>query len=200
MKQSSEERLFQIAQEQQGYFTTSQAIEAGFKDANHRYHVNNGNWIHERRGIYRLARYPINEHAHYALWALWSQNREGIRQGVYSHETALSLFDLSDINPAKIHMTVPPTFRRHSEIPKVLILHRGNVSKKEIEEREGFAVTRPIRTIVDLMVSESVAIDIILQAYREAKQQGLIMNGDIDSYRKNPEVDRIIFECIPELK
>ena len=36
---TSEERLFQIAQEQQGYFTASQAIEAGFKNANHPYHV-----------------------------------------------------------------------------------------------------------------------------------------------------------------
>ena len=134
------------------------------------------------------------------IWSLWSQNRKGIRLGIYSHETALSLFDLSDINPVKIHMTVPPAFRRHSEIPKVLVLHRGVISKKEIEEREGFAVTRPVRAIVDLVISESVSIDIIRQAYREAKQRGLIMDGDFDSYRKKSDVDQKIIECIPEMK
>ena len=100
--QSSKERLFQLAQEQQGYFTTPQAIEAGFQAATHPYHVKNENWIRERRGIYRLARYPHNDFEEYALWSLWSQNRKGIRQGVYSHQTALSLYELSDINPEKI--------------------------------------------------------------------------------------------------
>jgi hypothetical protein len=97
-------------------------------------------------------------------------------------------------------MTVPPAFRRHSEIPPVLVLHRRKISKKETEEREGFAVTRPVRTIVDLIKGESVSIDIIRQAYREAKQRGLIMDRDFNSYRKNPEADRKIIECIPELK
>jgi hypothetical protein len=31
--------LMQIAQEQQGYFTTKQAIEAGYGDNTHTYHV-----------------------------------------------------------------------------------------------------------------------------------------------------------------
>jgi predicted transcriptional regulator of viral defense system len=197
---SSEDQLFEIAREQHGYFTASQAVEAGFIDANHRYHVKNGNWVKEKRGIYRLTRYPHNEFEEYALWSLWSQNRKGIRQGVYSHQTALSLYELSDINPEKMHMTVPPSFRRHSEIPAVLVLHRGNVSKKEIEEREGFGVTRPVRAIVDLIIEQSVQVDIIQQAYREASKRGLIMDDDFDGYRKNPDVDRKIVECIPELK
>lgn len=198
--QSSKERLFQVAQEQQGYFTTPQAIEAGFQAATHPYHVKSGNWIREKRGIYRLARYPQNEFEEYALWSLWSQNRQGIRQGVYSHQTALSLYELSDINPAKIHMTVPPSFRRHSEIPAVLVLHRGNVSKKEIEEREGFGITRPVRAIVDLIIEESVQVDIIQQAFREACKRGLIQEDDFDGYRNNPEIYRKIVDCISELK
>ena len=77
---------------------------------------------------------------------------------------------------------------------------RGNVSKKEIEEREGFAVTRPVRAIVDLIIEESVQVDIILQAYREANKRGLILDDDFDDYRNDPVVDRKIIECIPGLK
>jgi predicted transcriptional regulator of viral defense system len=193
---TTEERLFQIATVQQGYFTTSQAIEAGFQDATHSYHLKNGDWIREWRGIYRISRYPLTEDRQYALWSLWSRNRQGILQGVYSHQTALTLFDLSDAMPEKLHITVPPLFRRHSEIPGVLVLHRGNFVSHEIEEREGFYVTRPARTIVDLIVEEKVTIDIIQQAYRESKQRGLIRGSDFKRYQSNSEIEQKIKDCI----
>ncbi len=105
-----EESLYKIAAGQQGYFTAGQAVKAGYKDSTHPYHVRSGNWIREWRGIYRLARYPVSENGQYVLWSLWSRNRMGVPQGVYSHQTSLSLYDLSDIMPAKLHMSVPPTF------------------------------------------------------------------------------------------
>ena len=43
--------LMQIAQEQQGYFTTKQAIESGSADNTHPYHVRTGNWESIQRGI-----------------------------------------------------------------------------------------------------------------------------------------------------
>jgi predicted transcriptional regulator of viral defense system len=193
------EQLFHIASQQQGYFTTTQAIEAGFQDATHPYHVKNGDWIREWRGIYRIARYPRTDDGQYALWSLWSRNRKGIRQGIYSHETALSLFDLSDIMPAKLHMTVPPLFRRHSEIPGVLVLHRGKITPKEIEEREGYGVTRPMRAIVDLLTEESVSSDIIQQAFKEAKRRGLVTEGDIKYYYKSSKIAKKIREILGDI-
>jgi len=100
------EKAFDTAVAQQGYFTASQAHSAGFDDNVHSYHVQKGNWIREWCGIYRLARFPESNDSHLVLWALWSRNRNGEIQGVYSHETALSLYDISDVNPAKLHMTV----------------------------------------------------------------------------------------------
>jgi predicted transcriptional regulator of viral defense system len=193
---ASEERLFQLASEQQGYFTTAQAIKAGFQDATHPYHIKNGDWIREWRGIYRITRYPRTDDGHYALWSLWSRNRKGMRQGIYSHQTALSLFDLSDIMPEKIHMTVPLAFRRHSEIPGVLILHHGKIMPREIEEREGYGVTRPVRTIVDLVMEESVSVEIIRQAFQEAKKRGLMTEDEFKRYQRNPEIYRKIKESL----
>src|SRR6266550_3833075 len=48
-------RLFEIAERQQGFFTTEQARAAGFAENTHPYHVQVGNWIREHRGICRLA-------------------------------------------------------------------------------------------------------------------------------------------------
>jgi hypothetical protein len=46
-----------------------------------------------------------------------------------SHDTALSLHELSDIMTSKLHMTVPKHFRRNSLIPEVLLLHRADLGE-----------------------------------------------------------------------
>lgn len=183
---TSIEKLYQTAAGQAGCFTTAQAIKAGFDDNTHPYHVKAGNWIREWRGIYRLSRYPVADTGHYVLWSLWSRNRANEPQGIYSHETALSLYDLSDAMPGRIHMTVPSTFRRHSKIPGVLRLHFGLIQPDEIEEREGYRVTKPMRTIVDLTLDKSVSLDILRQALSEGKKRGLISRKVVDSYREKP--------------
>lgn len=185
VKRSSKEsqaRLFAIAESQGGFFTAKQAEEAGFTRAHHDYHVRVGNWQREHRGIYRLAQFPMPERADLILWSLWSRNRTDEAQGVYSHQTALSIYDLSDLMPSKLHMTVPRHFRRSAEIPSILALHYGDLSRDEVEEREGYRITRPIRAIVD--VAQDVSADILSQAFSEAKARGLITETDVEHYRE----------------
>ena len=184
------ERLYAIAEDQQGYFTTKQAEGAGFDGKNHAYHVRAGNWEREHRGIYRLKKYPAAARPDLVLWSLWSRNRDDEPQGVYSHETALSIYDLSDLNPAKIHMTVPPGFRRNGALPGVLVLHKGVLEKDEVEAIQGFRVTKPLRAIADLMdVVEPVFIE---QACRQAYQRGLIHEAVLEQSRLPDEVKRKI--------
>jgi len=168
------DRLWETAEAQGGFFTTRQAIAAGFADNTHPYHVRVGNWLRERRGVYRLARYPRDENAQLILWALWSSDRRGNPKGVYSHLTALRIHDLSDAMPVHLEMTVPPTFRRRTPIPAVLVLHRGTLSESDIMHRPGYAVTTPLRSVLDLVSSGSISRDIVRQAIREARQRGLI--------------------------
>jgi predicted transcriptional regulator of viral defense system len=120
--------------------------------------------VRVERGIYRLARFPQSAEEQMVIYALWSRNRAGHPEGVYSHQTALSIHELSDVNPAKLHVTVPTTFRRKAKTPEILVLHRAILDKKDFEQRQGFAVTRPLRTIADLAAAESVSRDIIEQA------------------------------------
>lgn len=183
VKRSSREsaaRLFAIAESQGGFFTAKQAEEAGFTRAHHDYHVRVGNWQREHRGIYRLTQFPMSERADLVLWSLWSRNRAGESQGVYSHQTALSIYDLSDLMPSRLHITVPHHFRRSAEIPPILELHHGELSRAEVDEREGYCVTRPIRTIVD--VAQDVSPDILAGAFSEARARGLITEVDIERY------------------
>ncbi len=173
-------RLLEIAQSQQGFFTTKQAIRAGFAEKVHAYHVNAGNWIREHRGIYRLSDFSTAERPDLMLWYLWSQNRQEIPKGVYSHNTALSLHELSDLMPSKLHMTVPKDFRRSSAIPEILVLHRAHLESSDVQEIHGVRVTRPLRTIVDLLRSENVDRSQLKLAVDEAIRRGLIARREID--------------------
>jgi predicted transcriptional regulator of viral defense system len=178
-------RLYEVSEDQQGFFTTKEAKAAGFAENTHPYHVQAGNWIREHRGIYRLASFPRGERPDLMLWSLWSRNRGEAAQGVYSHQTALSLYDLSDVMPAKLHMTVPKNFRRNSEIPRVLVLHFADLPQNDIGAVHGVRVTKPMRTILDLLEHGEVPLATLRQALREGQRRGLIRRNEIAEARKH---------------
>jgi predicted transcriptional regulator of viral defense system len=183
-RKEAAKRLYEMAEGQQGFFTTKQAKAAGFAENTHPYHVQAGNWIREHRGIYRLASFPRGERPDLMLWSLWSRNRGEAGQGVYSHQTALSLYDLSDVMPAKLHMTVPKDFRRNSEIPRVLVLHFAGLPQSDIGAVHGVRVTKPMRTILDLLEHGEVPLATLQQALREGLRRGLIRRSEIADARK----------------
>src|ERR1700693_1297872 len=178
-------RLYEIAEGQQGFFTTKQAKATGCAENTHPYHVQAGNWIREHRGIYRLATFPRGERPDLMLWSLWSRNRGEAAQGVYSHQTALSLHDLSDMMPAKLHMIVPKTFRRNSEIPHVVVLHFADLRQSDIGAVHGVRVTKPMRTILDLLEGGEMPTATLRKVLREALRRGLIRRSEIAETKKH---------------
>lgn len=135
--------------------------------------------MREHRGIYRLRRYPQSDDGQLVLWSLWSRDREGEPEGVYSHLTALRIKDLSDANPSRLHMTVPPGFRRNSEVSSILVLHKAKLAPGEIIRERGYAVTTPIRALVDLATSGEADCDIVKQALSEGQSRGFITRKQI---------------------
>ena len=186
------DRLFEVAESQRGYFTAGQAAACGYPTSSHIYHRKVGTWQREYRGIYRLTRFPVSDEGQYVLWSLWSRNRQGVPQGVYSHQTALALFDLSDLMPRRLHMTVPPGFRRNSPIPKILILHKGSIAVEEIEERAGYRVTRPIRAVTDLLADSSVSVDHLQQALRDGRKRGLIARAELERHAQRQALNKLL--------
>ena len=181
----AKKNLYKIACQQQGYFTAKQAKKTGYSQKHHSYHVQFKNWIREMRGIYRLPYFPQeDEDAQLVLWYLWSRNRNEKPQGVYSHETALRIHDLSDFMPSQLHMSVPWVFRRFNPIPRILILHKANLKKYDIRSIRGFAVTTPTRTILDLIESKRIEHSQIKQAFREALKRGMLPPKDEKKIKK----------------
>jgi predicted transcriptional regulator of viral defense system len=190
-------RLFDFVEQQQGFFTTKQAKAAGFAENTHPYHVQAGNWIREHRGIYRLALFPAADRPDLVLWSLWSRNRKEEVEGVYSHQTALSLYELSDLNPAKLHMTVPTSFRRNSDIPGIVVLHYRDLLKNEIQAGAGYKYTRPLRTILDLIEAGTVERTFIRQALRQAVDHGLITRQQLRNAQLSEAVRKMVADALP---
>ena len=159
-------RLFDVAESQQGYFTSADAKKLGYDYPHQHFHVNQGNWIRVDHGIYRLKKFPAAKHEDLMHWWLWSR-----KKAVLSHETAAALYDLGDLLPAKIHLTVPANFRKRPV--KNIVLHKSNLSDSEIEKREDLPVTSPLRTILDLARSH-LDDERLAAVTRDAIQKGLV--------------------------
>lgn len=143
------EHLLSTASKQGGFFTATQALQAGYVDAVHGYHVQNGDWEKVYRGIYRLVSLPLPAWPELVVWSLWSRDRGGEPQGVISHESALQVHGLVDRSEGPIHMTVPRAFRRNAEIPGDVVLHKADLGPEDVELRDGYRVTTLRRTLAD---------------------------------------------------
>ena len=181
-------RLYAIAESQQGLFTAKQAKACGYAENTHTYHVRQGHWGRERRGIYRLVLFPLSDEDQLVLWSLWSMNRKEQPQGVYSHATALTVHDLSDAMPDRLHLTVPRNFHRFREPPAILVLHKADLEQEEVEARHGFAVTTPIRTLLDVGADVTMPDDLVEAMVRDALRTGLVSQAQL----KNNS------ECFPD--
>lgn len=157
-------RLLAIAARQSGYFTAAQAIDAGYSYPAQRYHAQRGNWLRVDRGIYRLPEWPVGSREDLVRWSLWCRGR-----AVISHETALSVHDLGDADPARIHVTVPRNFRPSDP---AVVLHRGDLSPDDVAEHDGFRLTTPVRSLLDVAAGD-VDLDQLARAIEEAIERGL---------------------------
>src|SRR4051812_3136155 len=92
--------IFEIAIEQYGFITATDATDSGFDVRRLNDLKTRGQAEHLGRGLYRLNAIPRTRLDPYIQAALWHH-----KSGVISHESALDLWDVSDINPGRIHVT-----------------------------------------------------------------------------------------------
>lgn len=142
VRQDLRRALLAIAFDQAGYFTAAQALVVGYSYQAQKYHIDHGNWQRVDRGIFRIPDWPAKAEDAYIRWALWSGGR-----GVISHESALAVHDLSDVNPHRIHLTVDPAFSRRDD---PVVLHRARLADGDIEAHGAWSVTTVERTLLDV--------------------------------------------------
>lgn len=176
------DRLFETASSQAGYFTTRQGAAAGYSSQLLLKHMRARRVVRAHRGIYRLVHFPVSEHEDLVTVWLWSEHA-----GVLSHQTALSLHDLSDTLPTKTHLTLPDAWRkRRFRAPASVVLHYAHVSTNERSWFGPVPVTNPHRTLVDC-ANATTPPDVLRHAALQALHRGLVTRaelGDVDAALK----------------
>jgi predicted transcriptional regulator of viral defense system len=180
--------LFARAIGQGGYFTAKQAREAGYGYGHLEYHTSVGNFERVGQGLYRLPGLPPGEHDDLIRLSLWSRNQKDESQAVVSHDSALVLHDLGELLPEKIHLTVPPGFRK--TLPEC-VLHQAALAPEEIEERVGFRVTTPIRTLLDAAAGD-LSQEQLEKAVSDALARGLVRRRKLnEAVQRFPRARRL---------
>ena len=185
--QDARRQLSDLAQTQGGYFTAKQAATVGYDRRHLDYHVKAGNFERVERGMFRLPEIPPSEHDDLIRLSLWSRGRDDRPQAVVSYETALAVHGLGELLPTRTHLTVPPSFRKKP--PTGCVLHKSQLTADQVEEREGFRVTTPLRTLFDVSERETVTQEQLNQVVTQALAEGVVrrtkLAGAVECHASN---------------
>ena len=158
------DHLYEIAEAQAGYFKASQAHTVGFSSERLSANVKSHRFVRVTQGVYRLYHFPGSPYED--MFVAW------LRAGpssVISHESALAVYELSDILPNEVHIIVQ---RNASRRRKGIRQHTLRLQADEITRRQGLPITTVERTLTDL-IAKGTAEEQIRLAIREALQRGL---------------------------
>ncbi len=162
--------LYALASAQSGYFTTTQAKEHGVSWRALTHHAAGGRFQRVRRGLYRFRDHPSSPYDDVvAAWLAIGADR-----GIVSHDTALDIYDLTDIIPLSVHLTVPRALRGLHP-PAGVTLHTALVPPPddEITIREGVRLTTPERTLLDV-AEAGTAPEQVAQGIQTALARGWV--------------------------
>jgi predicted transcriptional regulator of viral defense system len=120
-------------------------------------------------GVYRIPFLPAGRLGPYMAAALWPAGA----RGVISRDSALGLWEVGDVNPAKIHITVPRAHRVQRAVPAAYELHREDLAADEVTEIEGVPVVA-LECAVRECHAAHLAPDLLERAIRHGREQGLL--------------------------
>jgi predicted transcriptional regulator of viral defense system len=183
--------LYLAAEQQAGYFTAAQARQAGFSRSLLSYHIGNGRFVRVRPHVYRFVQFPASPHED--LYNAWLQVGP---EAVISHDSALALYDLADLLPAQVHVTVPRTASRRR--PGIR-LHTKQLSQQDVFRYEGLPVTSVQRTLVDATAA-GLADEQVRLAIRQAVRRGLVTREDLLTLaaQRSGRIRHLIIETLRE--
>lgn len=157
MKYETENKLYRIAEEQAGYFSLIQAKELDLHRSQIYREIKRNKFERAAWGVYRFTQFPASrfEEIHVAVLSAGKNAFVGF-------QTALYIYDLSDIIPDEIHLILPQTSSRRR--PGICV-HHANLEPDDIILWEGLKMTTVSRTIVDVARThyDETQIDLAIQ-------------------------------------
>lgn len=176
--------LYGLAEDHDGLLLSKDARALGIRDSVLVRLAQRGRLERVSRGVYRIAHYPADRLAQYREAVLWAQaSHHGPERIALSHGTALLIYGISDLNPSRVHLTVPISARLRRERPLWIMLHRADLAEQDVGQHEGIPVTSVERSILDVLLTTKRA-EIARQAVSGALREGLLDSTQVAGLRK----------------
>lgn len=173
------DKVLELAADQHGYVKTAQARRLGIHGDTIRKMAARNALERVSWGVYRVPIFPASPLAQYMEACLWPA---GV-MGAISHESALAIRGLSDVNPPKVHLTVPKHFRVRREIPRHLVVHNADLQAEELTSVEAVPTTTVRRAIEDCH-RKHLGPALLRQAIEEGQRQGYLRAHDAQELRE----------------
>jgi predicted transcriptional regulator of viral defense system len=175
-------RLFDMlvarAADQHGYVTTRDARELGIDPTQLRLMTARGRLERAGRGAYRVPALPRGAHDDLAAAVAWSLGR-----AVVSHESALVLHGLSDVNPSRIQLSVPRDNHPRARGGQMYRTHRRQLAAVDVVQVGGIPVTTVELTISDCLETGTDPYQ-LARAIDHAEVNGTLRPGTATALRQ----------------
>jgi predicted transcriptional regulator of viral defense system len=163
--------LWNVAVDQYGYVTAYDAHDLDIPVVELGKLAARGKLKRISYGVYRFPEWPVSANDTLMEAVLWTRDR----RAALSHDTALSVYELSNINPDKTHVTVTPKSRalQRKRIPDAYVVHYQQLTDDQIGWWEQIPTVK-IATAIDQCIDAHVRPDLVLQAISNARRLGRI--------------------------
>jgi predicted transcriptional regulator of viral defense system len=163
--------LWEVAVDQYGYVTSANARALGVPVVELGKLSARGRLERVSQGLYRFSEWPVSANDSLMEAVLWTRDP----RAALSHDTALEVYEVSDINPDKIHVTIPPREKklRRIDTPPTLVVHYEDLDNSQVGWWEGIP-TVTVGTAIDQCIASGVRPDLVSQAIAAARSEGRI--------------------------
>ena len=168
------EQAMEVAMDQNGFITFADLRRLSADPVRLRQWHQHGKIDKVGHGIYRFRQIAPTPLDSYMLATLWPSGR-----GVLSHDSALELHDLCDINPAKVHLTLPPGYWPRRRGGELYMIHHEALQQEEVTWHEGIRIVTPAVAIRQALDTD-VPTHLIRQAIDTARRQGRVSRPLLD--------------------
>jgi predicted transcriptional regulator of viral defense system len=165
------EELWDVALNQYGYVTTADAKGLDIPVGELRRLEHRKKLVRAAQGVYRFKEYPVSPRGQLMQAVLWTRDP----LAVLSHDTALDVYELSDINPNVIHVTIPRREKpiRRKDMPAEYVVHYQDLRPEQRYYWEQIPCVT-VETAIDQEIAARARPDLIAQAIEQAEEEGHI--------------------------
>lgn len=170
---SARDMLWDVALDQHGFITLANARRLGISKDAVAMLARRKKIQRVATAVYRFPGFPAGSHAPYMQAVLWA----GDPRACLSHDTALAAYEVSDINPDRVHVTVPRNRRIRRSKGDLYAVHHEDLTDGEIgwwDEIPTVTLATAIRQCID----SGVPTYLVRQALERGLEAGRLNAAD----------------------